>query len=297
MYNKYISIKESNQKIIELIKSNDSFIVSRLGLGPETYISHEYDVKDKLNLNYLHKQSKTLYNAGIYFKDGDYDKLLIFVKLYNKCIKNSDLLACFNINQSNHINAVQNYYSSKFTIHQIHSRTLEPFYQVQENIKPWTHFLHGKKVLIINPFVESFKKQLASGFKIFKDENKSLFLPGQEFVFYKSYQTIAGNHIHDSWFDTFLLMCKDISKLEFDIALLGCGGYGLPLCNFIKTNMNKSAIYIGGGLQLLFGVMGRRWENNEMWKQIIKENDTQFIKPSNEEICENSKNIEGGCYW
>ena len=92
-------------------------------------------------------------------------------------------------------------------------------------------------------------------------------------------------------------MCKDIKELDFDIALLGCGGYGLPLCNYIKSNLNKSAIYVGGGLQLLFGVMGNRWENNEMWKQIIKENASTFIKPSVEELCLNANTIEAGCYW
>ena len=92
-------------------------------------------------------------------------------------------------------------------------------------------------------------------------------------------------------------MCKDIEKLDFDIALLGCGGYGLPLCNYIKSVLNKSAIYIGGGLQLLFGVMGKRWENRPMWKNIINENNTKFIKPSRKEICKNYNKIESGCYW
>ena len=137
--------------------------------------------------------------------------------------------------------------------------------------------------------------QLKHGFQIFKD--KKVFLEDQKFIFYKSYQTIAGNYIHNDWYETFVLMCKDIKEIDFDIALLGCGGYGLPLCNFIKTKLNKSAIYIGGGLQLLFGVMGKRWENIPMWKKIISENNCKFIRPSEDEICMNSNTIEGGCYW
>ena len=93
------------------------------------------------------------------------------------------------------------------------------------------------------------------------------------------------------------LKYNDISNLEFDIALLGCGGYGLPLCHYIHETLNKSAIYVGGGLQLLFGVMGSRWENIPMWKTIIKENETKFIRPSQEEQIKNKENIEGGCYW
>ena len=57
------------------------------------------------------------------------------------------------------------------------------------------------------------------------------------------------------------------------------------------------AIYVGGELQLLFGVMGKRWENNDMSKKIIRENECNIIKPSDDEIMQNNKSIEGGCYW
>ena len=88
-------------------------------------------------------------------------------------------------------------------------------------------------------------------------------------------------------------MCNDISKIEFDIALLGCGGYGLPLCNYIKTKLGKSAIYIGGGLQLLFGVTGSRWDTHP----IIGKFKCNFIRPSENERCRNLRTIENGCYW
>jgi len=43
--------------------------------------------------------------------------------------------------------------------------------------------------------------------------------------------------------------------------------------------------------------MGNRWENLNNWKQIIKDNDTKFIKPSGDEIIKNKNKIENGCYW
>lgn len=57
-------------------------------------------------------------------------------------------------------------------------------------------------------------------------------------------------------------MCDDIKKLDFDVALLSCGGYGNHLSYFIYKEMNKSALYIGGGLQIWFGIMGKRWETS-----------------------------------
>jgi hypothetical protein len=289
-----LDLENSNTKIINLIQSNRVFSIIRLGIGSETYMTYEYDIKHVINENFLHPTYKTLYNAGIYTKNKDISKMELYAKFYSQSIKNSDIIACFN---TSNMNIIQQYYINKYTLESIYSRTLEPFYQIQENIKPWTHYLLGKKVLIINPFIDSFKKQLNNNFQIFTDADKKIFLDGQEFIFYKSFQTIAGNHVHNDWFETFCIMCKDISKLDFDIALLGCGGYGLPLCNYIKTKLNRSAIYIGGGLQLLFGVFGKRWENNDMWKKIIKDNDTKFIYPSGDELCNNLNTIEGGCYW
>ena len=288
------NIQDSNNDIIMFIERGKPFSIVRLGLGGETYKTFDYIKSGKMDLKYLHPQHYSLYNAGIYTKDKDLSKIQLYLLAYKSAIEKADYLASFSNSTIEHI---QNFFAQSYNITQIHSRSLEPFYAVMENQKPWTHYLHGKKVLIINPFVESFKKQMNNGFTIFKDEEKKIFLDGQEFIYYKCYQTIAGNHIHNNWFETFQIMCKDIKELDFDIALLGCGGYGLPLCNYIKSNLNKSAIYVGGGLQLLFGVMGNRWENNEMWKQIIKENASTFIKPSVEELCLNANTIEAGCYW
>jgi hypothetical protein len=272
---------------------NKPFSIVRLGNGPETFLSSVYLKTGQINERYLHPQTKTLYNAGIYTRNNDKEKMKLYCKMYNTAILHGDLLASFYGDSS--MEKVQNYYSNKFHIKQIHSRSIEPFHIINENVIPWTHYLKGKTILVINPFVESFKKQMDCGFRIFKD--KDIFLDGQEIKYYKSFQTIAGNHIHNDWYETFNIMCNDIKKIDFDIALLGCGGYGLPLCLFIKAVLKKSAIYIGGGIQLLFGVMGKRWENNEMWKKIISENKCKFIRPSGDEICENLRSIEGGCYW
>lgn len=281
---------KSNQKIIELINSNQPFTVVRLGIGPETAMSYEFYKTHKLNSNHLHPETRTLYNAGIYTRDGNLDKMALFCGYYLRAIKYSDAIASF----SKFIDNEERFFSEEFNIPQINSRSVEPFYAVLENEIPWTHALKGKKVLVIHPFIESFKKQQQNNFQLFSDSR--LFLEDQEFKFYKTFQTIAGNHIHNDWFETYNIMCNEISKIDFDIALLGCGGYGLPLCNFIKEKLNKSAIYIGGGLQLIFGVTGNRWNNN-FWKELIDKHNIKFIRPSGNEICSNLQTIENGCYW
>ena len=245
---------------------------------------------DNVPLRILHTLSN---NAGIYNVTKENYKE--YCSLCTEAIKRSAYLAAFQNTNINNIQVIQSYFTDKFKLNNVHSRILEPFYCILENDTPWSHCLKNKKILIVHPFIDSIKIQLKNNFRMFKD--KHIFLPEQQFTFYKTYQTLAGNHIHSSWKETYDIMCNDIKKLDFDIALLGCGGYGLPLCNYIYTNMKKSAIYVGGGLQLLFGVMGKRWENNEMWKKIIKENNTIFIKPSGDEIICNKKLVENACYW
>ena len=285
-----MNIVESNKEIINIINLNKPFIIARFGLGPETTLCYNYNVNKKINNN--NNLNNLLRICGIYSKNNDITVFEKYFEELNNAIENSDILACFN---NSNIESIQNVYSEMYNLTKIHSRSLEPFYVIQDNEIPWTHYLFGKKVLIINPFTDSMKKQIDNNFQIFKD--KKIFLDDQEFIFYKSFQTHGNHYIHNNWLETFTIMCNDIEKLEFDIALLGCGGYGLPLCNFIKTKMNKSSIYIGGGLQLLFGVMGHRWINRDDWKKIIKENNSNFVFPSENEKLDNKNTIENSAYW
>jgi len=285
-----LDLEKSNQYIKQLIDKEKPFSISRLG-WVEASPTINYIKTKQVDPKFLHPRLKTLYNAGIYSRDADVKKIELYCKYYDLSIGSSDALFSF----TDYIIEYQDFFSERYNLPQINSKAAEPFYAIIEGLDPWSLSLYGKRVLIINPFIDSFQKQLSANFKMFKD--KKIFNQKQDFVFYKPYQTIAGNHVHNDWVETFTIMRNEISKLDFDIALLGCGGYGLPLCHFIKTQLNKSAIYIGGGLQLLFGVMGGRWENWDFWTTLIKEQESKFIKPSQEEQCVRSNHIEGGCYW
>ncbi len=71
-------------------------------------------------------------------------------------------------------------------------------------------------------------------------------------------------------------MKREIATLDFDIALLSCGSYAMPLGVFARDTLKRKAIYVGGCLQLYFGIMGRRYENIHFSNQI---NLDAFIYP------------------
>ena len=291
-----MNLSQSNQEIINLINSNIPFSIIRFGWGPETILCYTYYINNN-NIKNVNNLNNILRICGIYSKNNDMSIFEKYFEELNKSVSTSDLLVSF---ENSDIDNIQNYYAKMYKLKQIKLDSLEPYnmlYNNEINEKPWTHLLFGKKVLIINPFTDSIKKQLHNNFQLFKD--KKIFLDDQEFIFYKTFQTHGNNYIHENWLETFEIMCNDIEKLDFDIALLGCGGYGIPLCNFIKTKMNKSAIYVGGALQILFGVMGNRWINGNgtVLKKILEEHKPNFIHPSGDELLPNRKNVEGGCYW
>ena len=95
------------------------------------------------------------------------------------------------------------------------------------------------------------------------------------------------------WQDRLAQMKEEIAKQDFDFATLGCGAMGLPLCKFIQNELGKGCIYLGGGNQLLFGIKGKRWEEKNFFKELMK--NPAWIRPLPNETPEGQ--TEGGAYF
>jgi hypothetical protein len=125
-------------------------------------------------------------------------------------------------------------------------------------------------------------------------ENKDV-LPNFNLITIKAPQTIGFNHSEfTNWEEAFCYLKSEIDKVNFDIAIIGCGSYGFPLGGYIKT-IGKKAIHLGGATQILFGIKGKRWENNS--NRIIEFYNDYWVRPNEKEKPKNYENIEGGCYW
>lgn len=164
---------------------------------------------------------------------------------------------------------------------------LEPYYFQH----PWSVALKGKTVLVIHPFEESIKLQYAKRELLF--ENKDI-LPEFNLKTIKAVQSIAHSKVpFNNWFDAFQSMCKQIDEIDFDIALIGAGAYGMPLATYVKKR-GKKAVHLGGALQILFGIKGKRWENGPFFKTLINEH---WVKPLPHEVPQQAHEVENACYW
>ena len=136
---------------------------------------------------------------------------------------------------------------------------LEPYYHKN----PWSEALRGKKVLVIHPFAESIQQQYTKHTQLFKDPRV---LPDFELITLKAVQSSVGTQTKfQTWFEALDWMCEQIDRIDFDIALIGAGAYGLPLAAHIKRIGHKS-VHLGGATQILFGIRGKRWDENPFFQ-------------------------------
>lgn len=168
-------------------------------------------------------------------------------------------------------------------------RDIEPY--LHKN--PWTRALAGRRVVIVHPFAETIERQ-------YREKRQLLFsnsqmLPDFELITIKAVQSIASSRTEFSdWFEALDSMKAQLEKIEFDIAIIGCGAYGMPLAAHVKR-MGKKAVHLGGQTQLLFGIKGKRWETGH--EEIHRLFNEFWVYPSEHDRPAGYKKVEGGAYW
>lgn len=168
---------------------------------------------------------------------------------------------------------------------------IDPAFALSRGLVPWTQALKGKRVLVIHPFVNTIRHQYATRGKV---PYLAAMLPDFELQLLKPPVTTGdGIHYEKPWRDYLTDLKRELLTREFDVAIIGAGSYGLPAGSFVKT-LGKTAIHLGGVTQLMFGIMGRRWEDVSYVNSLDQ---TGWTRPEADETPEYASSIEGGCYW
>ena len=155
----------------------------------------------------------------------------------------------------------------------------------------WIYGIEGKKVLVVSPFVEYMAKQyekrnlLWNGIRIPEFELHTV----KALFWYDGYKDPS----FKSWFEAFDYLYLESMKQDFDIALLGCSTFSTPLALKFRER-GKQAVHVGGPLQLMFGIKGKRWDAyftdtyNEHWIDLPDETKVGNV---------DSLDMTGGSYW
>ncbi len=281
--------ESASEELAKLIISGQPLAAGRIGLFEMAAMRmYEFGIKKKYSL-----VMDNIYNcAGFFPNDINLgDQFLLIMK---DSLKEMDLLAPFH-------QFCEDYFIDHYTKKNIIISKNEWVFEICQLENVWTKALKGKRVLVISPFTETIRQQY---------EKREFLFPGKEILpefgellTYKSLMTI-GDMRDDrfaTWFEALEYMKREIVSMDFDIALLGCGAYGFPLAAEIKK-AGKQAVHMGGVLQILFGIMGKRWDGTRtggplrIREDIAKYYNEYWTYPMEERPKEASK-VEYGPYW
>ena len=267
--------------IVDLLSSDAPCMIARIGSVEMQAINDVCSVKYHLKKEISDVKMNTLYtNAGFF----PCDKKLVpqFEEIYRHACAQLDVLAVLRNRDEDYWVRSINRKAKYITL-----TALEPYYWQN----PWSRVLRDKKVLVVNPFAKTIEQVYLNREHLFSNEDV---LPEFSLKTLKAVQSIGDNTENFSdWFEALSYMKEEISKIDFDIAILGCGAYAFPLAAYCK-DLGKKAIVLGGATQILFGVKGKRWEKHSTISKLFND---YWQYPADDERPEGYDKVEKGCYW
>jgi hypothetical protein len=241
-----ITIDEFN----DYLDTTDAFFINRLGGSDFKSYKKFLECKNNIDtiINYL-----SIWN-GYYDTSTNYkQRKLNLINFYNNLFfiyRNNKISynACYFIEQNN--NFVSDLNTKYIDYHFINE---SKYFFENILIKKY----NNKKILIVSPFVDLIKQQTLKLNKLYNNDDINFeFVYLQTIITYLNEDTNQYINIpHNNFFETIEYYKNEISKLDFDVALLGCGTYAHFIGEHIK-NIGKKAFYVGGVLQVFFGVYG-----------------------------------------
>ena len=277
--NNVLSNEEGNRWISERFQRGGPFVAGRLSMGSELCLLAAYR-----NGQLLGKKTcvGAHNNAGIYPETPE--MLRTYAEILATALaqlSETDVVATFG-------QAAEAPILREMPTPVMKTRALEPFYFGN----PWSRHLKNKTVLIVHGFVSSIKCQLRRQFKLFSNP---LVLPEFRPKFIQMPWAYGGRTPHGSYVETLEAVKTMIDNAgEFDVAIVSAGSYVMPLAVYCKTAHHASAIVMGGGAQVLFGLKGHRWDSHQVIRTLYN---PHWMYPLEEDTPSNAKGIEDYTYW
>lgn len=274
----------------------------------------------------LIKSNKPIDNALLYrlqtgagLKLTSLQDAIDYVRVYTEAVQNTTALGIWDGGMFKQAEDFYGFLNTHYNRQAFMAHSLEPFYYMKDSSYKFDEILKGKKIAIISSHSASIEKQIREG-NVEKVFDKVI-IPltaeseaGKDYVIIRPPVQLGEASDGRSWkshFEEFKIAVRTelVEELEettemgeavwkqhkkFDIVFASCGGFGMPICNFIYNELGISVVYVGGPLQLFFGVKGKRWETNEQIKKHFRDGWTSVLS---EDIPVGIHHTEDGCYW
>ena len=277
-----LSAEQYNKEIVRKLEEGVPFMSGRMG-ATELSVAKTFDFE--IHQNYAKVLNQFKQWSGFFPEEKE--AAIQYVELMKKAVSCSDYLGIWYM-------PFEDYYIKKYaqkSVSLTHLDYLEPWLCPEQ---PWSVALEGKKVLVIHPFSETIKYQYARREKLFPGTD---ILPKFHLETLRAVQTVGKevDRRFENWFQALAWMYEETLKIEFDIAIIGCGAYGLPLAAMLK-NAGKMVIHLAGATQILFGIKGTRWEQ-ETYSYVRSFYNEYWIKPLPIDTPDSAASVEDNSYW
>lgn len=169
----------------------------------------------------------------------------------------------------------------------MHIDSLEPWYHAA----PWSAALAGRRVVVLHPFAATIARQYRRRREIWGDDGV---LPDFHLRTVRMPLSPAlAPPRHRDWEARFRALMDEVEAAPHDVLLVGAGGISLIAAARARA-AGRVGIHMGGLTQILFGVLGRRWEGSAF---LSGRRNAAWTRPSGEEAPETAVRVEQGCYW
>lgn len=276
-----LSAEQGNSYIYYNLLANKPFCAARIGSTELNALTHFESPRTSSQTDKESAIHMLCNNSG--FFPCEVEKGYQFADLYKESLKQIDAMAVW-------YNPLEDYMIDRYgqDIQCMQLRSLEPYFYAT----PWSKALKNKRVLVIHPFAKTILEQYQKRQELFSNPDV---LPEFELITMQAVQTLAGqkDKRFATWFDALNYMHQETRKIDYDVAIIGCGAYGLPLAAKLKRD-GKQAIHMGGATQILFGIRGKRWDDRNDFVALFND---AWVRPSDLERPKNANNVENACYW
>lgn len=275
-------------RIETALDSNTPLLIGRFGTIEFTVLWN-FLIYKKINPDYLTVLER---NAGVF---GDSAAIAKWCEEYEKACSSADILAT-GWHPPIVVREQELLKRMKYSGAQCVLRALEPYYWPVE--ERWFEPLHRQKVCVVSSFVHTIASQIKKGERrIWPDGNM---WPSAEWSFVKTGYAPslalgrAGWECDnlESWETCVDHVVGEVMKTLARVVLIGCGGLGMIIAGRLQAS-GKICIVMGGAIQVLFGIKGRRWEDHQIsgfWN-------SDWVAPSESETPAGAIDVERGCYW
>jgi hypothetical protein len=224
-------------------------------------------------------RKQLLDNVGVH--PVDTDSLNAFCAEYLKATDALDLLAA------------RGHPGETDLIKRVPKRTLVPLRSFESWLhpNPWSAALQGKRVIVVTPFAESVSSQFRRRMQIWR--NPRILPPFELRVVKMPLSPGLVAPTERNWQERFAGLIEECERAPYDVMLVGAGGLSLPLVAHAKAR-GRAGFHLGGHTQILFGVMGKRWDRDA---RLLSLQTDAWVRPSGAEAPSTVVKVEQGCYW